>query len=90
VHVGRPQAELAGSGLQDNVCGCVEFLQLFRDGERAVRGGVVDDYEFPVKLAVGLLVWFAMGRGLGEGGACFSVNIFARSHVIIGRFLTSL
>ena len=48
--VGSAQAELAGTGFQDDVRGGVEGLQLLGDGEGAVGGAVVDDDDFPVEI----------------------------------------
>ena len=44
------QAELAGTGFQDDVRGGVEGLQLLGDGEGTVGGAVVDDDDFPVEI----------------------------------------
>jgi hypothetical protein len=50
VHVRCAEAELARAGLEDDVR-AVGFFELFRDCLGAVRGAVVDDYEFPVNVA---------------------------------------
>lgn len=55
--VGGAEAEFAGAGFEEDVGGAVEGLELLGDGEGAVGGGVVDDYYFPVEVAV-----------VGEGG----------------------
>lgn len=52
VRVGGAEAELAGTRPQEDACGAVEFLELLRDGEGAVGGGVVDDYDFVGEVAV--------------------------------------
>ena len=51
VHVGGAEAEFAGARFEDDAGGRVEFLELLGDGEGAVRGGIVDNDEFPVELA---------------------------------------
>ena len=53
VDVGGAETHLARAGLQDDVRRAVDGLQLFGDGESAVRGAVVDDYNFPIKIAGG-------------------------------------
>lgn len=50
VHVGRPEAELSGASLEDDV-GFVGFLELLCDRLGAVGGAVVYDDEFPVEVA---------------------------------------
>ena len=53
VYVGRAEAEFACARLQVDVFGGVEFLELAGDDLGAIRGSVVDDYEFPVEVAAG-------------------------------------
>jgi len=48
VDVGGAEPEFAGAGFEDYVGRAVEGLELVGDGEGAVGGGVVDDYDFPV------------------------------------------
>lgn len=50
VDVGCAEAELAFSGVQVDAAG-VGFCELVGDELRAVWGGVVDDYEFPVEVS---------------------------------------
>jgi hypothetical protein len=68
VNIGGTETEFAGARLEDYVWGAKGFLELFGAVERAVGGGVVDDYDFVVDLSVrGLLV-----GGCGESwfGGC--------------------
>lgn len=58
VDVGGAKAELPGAGSQEDALGGVEALKLGGDFESAVRGGVVDDDDFVVEVAV----W--CGRGI--------------------------
>lgn len=53
VDVGGAEAEFAGAGAEEDACGAVEVLELLGDGEGAVGGGVVDDDDFVVDVAVG-------------------------------------
>jgi hypothetical protein len=53
VDVGGAEAKLAGAWLQVDAFRGVEFLELAGDDLGAIRGGVVDDYEFPVEVAAG-------------------------------------
>lgn len=50
--VGGAEAEFAGARFEDYVGGAVEGLELLGDGEGAVGGGVVDDDDLPVEIAV--------------------------------------
>ena len=52
--VGGSETELARSWVQLYVLGVVGGDELFGDCLGAVGGAVVDDYEFPVEIAVGL------------------------------------
>ena len=58
VDISGAQAELAGTGFQDDVRRGVEGLELLGDGEGAVGGAVVDDDNFPVEVV--------FGEGAGE------------------------
>lgn len=49
--VGGTQAELALAGLEDNVFRAVEALELLADLEGTVRGAIVNDNDFPIKIA---------------------------------------
>lgn len=51
VDVGCPETEFACSGLEDDVAGAPYFLELFCDFLGAIRGSVVDDNDFPIKLS---------------------------------------
>ena len=79
----------------------VDVHELARDGLGAVRRGVVDDDDFPVEVTIRgerleVCVLATVHRDLScsrfrlNFETHFSVNIFASSHVIIGRFLRSL
>lgn len=50
VHVGGSKTELALTGLEDNVFGAIELLELLRDLKGAVRGSVVDNNNLPIQL----------------------------------------
>ena len=52
--IGGSETELARSWVQLYVLGVVGGDELFGDCLGAVGGAVVDDYEFPVEIAVGL------------------------------------
>ena len=59
MHICGPQSQLPGAGFEFDAvsaraAGVVGFDELVRDGLGAVGGAVVDDYEFPVEIAVGL------------------------------------
>jgi len=47
VDVGGSESELARARLEKDLIGAVDLHQLFRDVLRTVRGGVIDDDEFP-------------------------------------------
>lgn len=47
VDVGGSESEFARAGFEKDLVGAVDVHQLFRDILGAVRGGVVDDDEFP-------------------------------------------
>ena len=49
--VGGAEAELARAGLEDDVRGAEGGLEFAGAGEGAVRGGVIDDYYFPVQVS---------------------------------------
>ena len=51
VDVGGAETHFAGAGFEDNVRGTVDGLELFGDGEGAVGGTVVDDYDLPFEFA---------------------------------------
>jgi hypothetical protein len=46
------QAELSLAGLEDDVFGAIEFLELLRDLEGTVRGSVVNDNNLPIQLPI--------------------------------------
>jgi hypothetical protein len=48
VNVGGSQTKLSLAGLEDNMFGAVELLELLRDFEGAVRGSVVNDDNLPI------------------------------------------
>lgn len=50
VHVGGPEPQLPGSRFEYDAIGRVDGLELLGDVEGAVRGGIVDDDQFPVEL----------------------------------------
>ena len=52
VHVRGSETKLALTGLQDNVFGAIELLELLRDLEGAVRGSVVDHNNLPIQLSI--------------------------------------
>lgn len=71
VNVRGPQAEFARAGFEHDALGRVERLQLLRDGEGPVGGGIVYDDEFPVEVAGGVVSTMGMevkGRGGKEEG----------------------
>lgn len=49
--IGSSETELSCTRLQDDVFGAPEVLELLCDLECAVRGSVVDNDDFPVKIA---------------------------------------
>lgn len=55
VDVGGAEAEFASARADLDALGGVGFLELGGDFLGAVGGAVVDDYEFPVKVAVRVL-----------------------------------
>lgn len=52
VDVSCTQTELALTRLKDDVFGAIEFLELLRDLEGAVRGSVVNDNNLPIQLPI--------------------------------------
>lgn len=50
VHVGGPEPQLSGSRFKDDAVGGVDGLELLGNVEGAVRGGIVNDDQFPVEL----------------------------------------
>lgn len=50
VHVGSPETQLSRSRFENDAVGGVNGLELLGDVEGAVRGGIVNDYQFPVEL----------------------------------------
>jgi hypothetical protein len=48
VDVCGSQSEFPSSGLEDDVVGAPDFLELFGDFEGSVGGAIVDDDDFPV------------------------------------------
>lgn len=91
VDVSCTQTELALTGLEDDVFRAIEFLELLRDLEGAVRGSVVDDNNFPIQLpmikkpmlAPELLSYISVS-------AYSSLKVLWISQIMIGRFLRSL
>lgn len=79
VDVRGAEAEFARARLEHDVLGAPEPLQLFGDLERAVRGAVVHDDDFPVQVAgwgiVLVMFWFMVG-GLGRECVLFSEGSF--------------
>lgn len=53
VNVGGSKAKLAFTGLQVDMFGAPELLELFGDFQGAVGGAIVDDDNFPVQVAIG-------------------------------------
>lgn len=53
VDVGSAEAKFALTGLEVDVLGAVESLELLSDLEGAVRGAVVDNHDFPVQVTAG-------------------------------------
>ncbi len=51
VDVRGAETHFTGPGLQDDVRGAVDGLELLGHGEGAVGGAVVDDDDFPVEFA---------------------------------------
>jgi hypothetical protein len=52
VDVGGAQTELALAGLEDDVFGAIEALELLADLEGTVRGAIVNDNDFPIEVAI--------------------------------------
>lgn len=50
VHIGSPESKLSRSRFENDAIGRVDGLELLGDVEGAVRGGIVNDDEFPVEL----------------------------------------
>lgn len=50
VDISGSQTKLALAGLEDDVIGAVERLELLRDLEGAVRGSIVNDNDLPIQL----------------------------------------
>lgn len=88
VDVGGSQAELALAGLEDDVFGAVEALELLADLESTVRGAIVNDNDFPIQIAIFGSVFVSFTEGIR--GSHFSLKVFWISQVMIGRLRRSL
>ena len=51
VDIGGPETQLARPRFENDAIGGVDGLELLGDVEGAVRGGIVNDDQFPVELA---------------------------------------
>jgi hypothetical protein len=85
VDIGRPKAELASAGLEEDVGG-VGFCELVGDDLRSVGGAVVDDYEFPVEVSVNE----QLVRRFRGGGWRGHVQLGEGAEVMMGRLRRSL
>lgn len=91
VDIRGAQTELALAGLEDNVFGAIEALELLADLEGTVRGAIVNNNDFPIEVAI-----IKLGRQYSHlspganAGSHFSLKVFCISQVIIGRLRRSL
>jgi hypothetical protein len=67
----------------------IHISQLFCDLLGAIRARVVDYYDFPVKFTR-FLFEKIRGSVIGKRSTHFPVNTFARSQMMMGKFLRSL
>ena len=93
VDIGSSEAELALTGLQDDMVCAVELLELLRDFEGTVRGAIVNNDHLPVQVAVhreeGIVSRVSSQKYI-RTFAHFSLKVFWSNQMIIGRFLRSL
>lgn len=99
VHVGSPEPQLSRSRFEDDAVGGVDGLELLGDVEGAVRGGIVNDDQFPVELtgsndtvSESMEAKFEKEMGVNYCGASeyFSVKVRFKSQVMMGRLRRSL
>jgi hypothetical protein len=90
MHVGCAKAQLTLAGLEDNVFGAVELLELLRDLEGAVRGPVVNDDDLPIQLPIiGLMLALITCLHV-RIDSYSSLKVLWINQMMIGRFLRSL